>query len=56
MITKIISITNKQMTGVAITKTAKTMSMLLAMRVIMRMVMVITIILIIMTLVMCEWQ
>ena len=54
MITNIILITNKQMTGVAITKMVKAMLMLIAMR--MRMIMMITIILIIMTRVMCEWQ
>ena len=50
--THIILITNKQMTGVATTKTVKAMSMPIAMR--MRMVMTMTIILIMMTLVMWE--
>ena len=45
MMTKILSITNKRMTGVAITKAVKAMSMLLAMRMIMRMAIMITIIL-----------
>ena len=52
MTTKIILITNKRMTGAAITKTEKMMSMLIAMGMIM--IMMITIIMIMVTLVMCE--